>query len=177
MNFYVHGTAFAAWMVLLVVQTRLVAAGRTDVHRKLGVFGAVLAAAMVVLGTVGALTAAGRATGFVGIPVPRLQFLAILKRRDLQSHKRLMVIATVNLITAGWARWPGVNTLGPLAYFGLTDLFLVALVIWDLRTLGRPHPVTLWGGLLLFLSRPLRLMVSGTAAWLTFAAWAVGLVR
>jgi len=41
----------------------LVAGGRTDLHRKIGSFSAVLAIAMVVLGTLGALIAARRATG------------------------------------------------------------------------------------------------------------------
>lgn len=189
--FYVHGVAFAAWIGLLVVQTSLVAGGRTSVHRTIGPFGAMLAVAMVVLGTVAALTAARRATGFVGIPVPPLQFLAvplfdmvlfatfvtlaIVRRRDGQSHKRLMLLATVNLITAAIARWPLVGTFGPPAYFGLTDLFLIVLAVWDFRTRGRLHPVTLWGGLLTILSQPLRLVVSGTAGWLAFARFLTGL--
>ena len=190
--FYVHGAAFAAWIVLLVVQTSLVAGGRTGLHRTIGPLGAVLAATMVVLGTVAALTAAHRATGFVGIPVPPLQFLAvpifdmalfatftalaIARRRDAQSHKRLMLLATVNLMTAAIARWPMIGALGPPAYFGLTDLFIVALAVWDFRTRGRLHPVTLWGGLLILISQPLRLIVSGTAAWLAFAKFATGLL-
>jgi uncharacterized membrane protein YozB (DUF420 family) len=190
--FYVHGAAFAAWIVLLVVQTSLVAGGRTSLHRTIGPLGAVLAATMVVLGTVAALTAAQRATGFVGIPVPPLQFLAvplfdmalfatftalaIARRRDAQSHKRLMLLATVNLVTAAIARWPMIGALGPPAYFGLTDLFVIALAVWDFRTRGRLHPVTLWGGLLILISQPLRLIVSGTAAWLAFAKFATGLL-
>jgi uncharacterized membrane protein YozB (DUF420 family) len=190
--FYVHGAAFAAWIVLLVVQTSLVAGGRTSLHRTIGPLGAVLAATMVVLGTVAALTAAQRATGFVGIPVPPLQFLAvplfdmalfatftalaIARRRDAQSHKRLMLLATVNLMTAAIARWPMIGALGPPAYFGLTDLFIVALAVWDFRTRGRLHPVTLWGGLLILISQPLRLIVSGTAAWLAFAQFATGVL-
>jgi len=88
----------------------------------------------------------------------------------------LMLLATVNLVTAAIARWPGVLPLGPLAFFGLTDLFIVALAIWDFRTRGRLHPVTLWGGLLIIVSQPLRLVVSGTAGWLAFARWATGLL-
>ena len=65
------------------------------------------------------------------------------------------------------ARWPIVVDLGnPLVFFALTDLFLIPLVIWDLRTRGRLHPVTLWAGLLLVVSQPLRLWLSGTEAWL-----------
>ena len=189
--FYVHGAMFTAWIVLFAVQASLVAAGRAELHRRIGPFGAVLAFAMVVAGTFGALIAAGRATGFVGIPVPPLQFLAIpifdiilfsafvwlgiAKRRNLQSHKRWMLLATLNLVTAAIARWPGVTPLGPLAFFGLTDLFVVALAIWDFGTRGRLHPATLWGGLLIIGSQPLRLVVSGTEGWLAFAHWATGL--
>jgi hypothetical protein len=190
--FYVHGTAFVAWIVLLVTQVSLVTAGRTDLHRIVGPFGVVLAAAMVVLGTFAALIAARRPGGFVGVPVPPLSFLAVpffdmilfasfvgfavARRRNAQSHKRWMLLATVSLVTAAIARWPGVYGGGPLLFFGLTDLFLVALAIWDFRSLGKLHPVTLWGGLLVILSQPLRLVVSGTEAWLSFARWATGLL-
>ena len=190
--FYVHGVVFTAWIVLLVVQASLVARGRTALHRTIGPFSAILAVLMVVLGTLGALIAARRPTGFTGLPVPPLQFLAIpmfdmvlfapfvwlaiAQRRNPQSHKRWMLLATVNLLPAAIARWPGVLPLGPLAYFGFGDLFVIALAIWDLRSRGRLHSVTLWGGLLLIVSQPLRLVVSSTEGWLAFARWAAGLL-
>jgi len=59
------------------------------------------------------------------------------------------------------------------AFVGLTDLFRVRLAIWDRRTRGRLHPVTLWG-VLSIVSQPLRLVVSGTESWLAFARWAIG---
>ena len=149
--FYVHGGVFTAWIVLLVAQASLVAGGRTELHRKIGPFSAVLAVVMVVLGTLGALIAARRSTGFVQVPVPPLQFLAIpifdmilfatfvwlaiAQRRNPQTHKRWMLLATVNLVTAAIARWPGVLALGPLAFFGLTDLFLSRA-----GDLGFPYP-------------------------------------
>ena len=48
--------------------------------------------------------------------------------------------------------------------------------IWDLASRGRPHPVTLWGGLALIASQPLRFWLMGTPAWLAFAGWAVSLL-
>ena len=189
--FLVHGVAFTAWLVLLVVQPLLVASGRIDLHRSLGRAGAATAMAMVVLGLAGAVTAARRATGFIGVPIPPLQFLAvpifnilmfgslvtlaIMKRRDTQAHKRLMLLATVNLLAAAFARWPfDFAKGGPPVYFGLSDLFIVALVIWDLSTRRRLHPVTLWAGLATVVSQPLCLAVSGTGPWLAFAHWLVG---
>ena len=189
--YYFHGVAFAAWFGLLVLQVSLVAKRRVDLHRRVGVFGAVLALAMVVLGVLGAILAARRPTGFVGIPIPALQFLivpiadmvlfalfvglAIAQRRNAQAHKRLMLIASISLITAAIARWPfAIMAGGPPVFFGLTDLFLVPIVAWDLSTRRRLHPVTLWGGLLLVVSQPLRLLLSGTAAWAKIAAWLTG---
>jgi hypothetical protein len=192
--FYVHGAFFSAWCVLLVTQAMLVGVGRTDLHRKLGVAGVFVAAGMVILGVAGALIAANRPTGFNGVPVPPLQFLvvplfdivffvaffglAIANRTNPQSHKRWMVLATVNLLAAAFARWPYVLELGnPLVYFGLADLFIVALAAWDFRTRGKLHPVTGWGGLALILSQPGRLALSGTTAWLAFAGWLTGLAH
>ncbi len=55
-------------------------------------------------------------------------------------------------------------------------LFIVAIGVWDWRTRGRLHPLTLWGGLALIVSQPLRLAVMGTEGWLAFARWATGLI-
>jgi hypothetical protein len=190
--FYVHGALFTAWIALLLAQTSLVAGGRAGLHRKIGPWSAVLVVAMVVVGMLGALIAARRPTGFVDVPVPPLQFLAIpifdlvlfatfawlaiAQRRNPQSHKRWMLLATVNLLTAAIARWPVVTDYGPAVGFALTDLFVVALAVWDFRTRGRLHPVTLCGGLLMIVSQPLRFIISGTEPWLAFARWATGLL-
>jgi len=180
--FWVHGAVFTAWFVLLVVQAALLGVGRTDVHRLVGYGGAVLALAVVATGLHGALIAAARPTGFVDVPVPPAQFLivplldmvlfaifvalAIAKRADPQSHKRLLLLASIALLTAAIVRWP--VDFGPaliVAGFVLTDLFIVPLAIRDWRTRGKLHPVTLWGGLAIVVSQPLRLVVSGTPAW------------
>src|SRR5437588_5707877 len=60
---HIHGAAFTTWVVLLVVQTSLVAARRTDVHRRLGVAGFLLGCLMVVLGVLAATDSLVRAAG------------------------------------------------------------------------------------------------------------------
>jgi hypothetical protein len=191
--FYVHGMLFTLWILLFLAQVVLVSQGRTDIHRKIGPYGGALVVVMLVFGTIAALNAAVRQGGFIGIPVPPLQFLAIplfdmivfpsfvaaalIQRHNSQSHKRLMLLATLNLLPAAIARWPMLSTLGPLAYFGITDLFIIALAIWDIRSRGRIHPVTLWGGLIMIISQPLRLFVSGTTAWISFSEWATSFVK
>jgi hypothetical protein len=56
----------------------------------------------------------------------------------------------------------------------LTDLFIAALVAYDLKKQGRLHPATLWGGGLMLLSQPARLWLSQTEAWNAFAARLIG---
>ena len=174
-------------MVLLVTQTSLIAARRADLHRLLGAAGAVLGVVMMVLGAYVAITRT-RDGLFVNAPgIPPLRFLAVplatmvvfpvlfgaalWLRRRTDFHKRLVLIATLELITAGVARLPVVSTLGPPGFFGGTDLFLLAIVVYDILTLKRVHPATLWGGLFLLASQPLRLVIGGTEPWLAFAGW------
>lgn len=189
--FAVHGVVFLSWYVLLAVQSALVAQQRVALHRRLGVLGGVLASVMVVLGLIGTVISGRRPGGFTGVPVPPLQFMAIpffdmvvfssiigtgfALRRDRQSHKRLMLIGSIAIIAAALARIPAIFRGGPPAFFGLSDLFLLPIVVWDVVSLRRLHRATLWAGLAVVISQPLRLVVSGTTAWMTFARWLAGL--
>src|SRR6516164_11533762 len=51
---HVHGAVFSLWILLLVTQTSLVAAGRVDIHRRLGIAAFLVACLMVVLGVMAA---------------------------------------------------------------------------------------------------------------------------
>ena len=184
---HIHGLVFTSWVLLFLAQTTLVATGRTDLHRKLGVGGAVLAALLLIIGTTTAIlrVQGGRPAPIPG--VPPLSFLAVplfdmvvfailisagvVLRNRPDTHKRLMTLATIALMSAPIARIPGVLRAGPPGFFGLTDLFIVAMLVYDFATRGKVHPATIWGGLVIVASQPLRLMISGTPAWLAFAGW------
>ncbi|HJR15546.1 MAG TPA: hypothetical protein VJ808_01730 [Gemmatimonadales bacterium] len=184
---HIHGLVFTSWVLLFLAQTTLVATGRTDLHRKLGVGGAVLAAFLLIVGTTTAILRV-KGGGAAPIPgVPPLSFLAVplfdmvvfailigaglVLRNRPDTHKRLMTLATIALTSAPIARLPFVLRAGPPAFFGLTDLFIVAMLVYDRATGRKVHPATIWGGLVIVASQPLRLMISGTPAWLAFAGW------
>src|SRR5665213_2841018 len=57
---HIHAVVMTGWVVLLVVQSTLIAAHRVQWHRRLGVFGTVWAALVVILGSVTTLHAAAR---------------------------------------------------------------------------------------------------------------------
>ncbi len=184
---HLHGLVFTSWVLLFLAQTTLVAARRADIHRRLGVFGGVLAALVLILGTATAIirVKGGSAPvpgvpplAFLAIPLFDMLLFAILVgaafyyRHRADVHKRLMTLGTIALLSAPIARLPfEFMKAGPPAFFGLTDLFIVALLVYDLATRRRVHPATIWGGLLILASQPVRLMIGGTPAWLAFAGW------
>jgi hypothetical protein len=183
-----HALLFTAWVLLFVVQTALIAGRRVAVHRRMGIAGVVLAGAMAVVGvkTAGAAAALGSAPGgadplaFLVVPLVDIVLFvgfvaaAVAMRRNREAHKRLMLMAYISIITAAIARLPGVLALGPPVFFGLTLLFVAAGIAYDRWSRGRVHPVYLWGGGLLAVSVPVRLAISTTAGWRSFAGWLAG---
>jgi hypothetical protein len=73
--YHLHGVLFTSWLLLLILQTSLVAAGRTPLHRRLGVAGGVLAAAMAIVAIPMSRVAGARTPGdpmslaFLAVPL------------------------------------------------------------------------------------------------------------
>jgi hypothetical protein len=162
------------------------------VHQRLGIAGGVLAALVVVVGVLTALYAAAREVtpgpsplAFLVVPLGDMLVFAVLiglalyYRRKPQVHKRLMLLAAIGLLTPAIARIPVsfIYNGGPLAFFGLGDLVLLAFVTYDTFKHRRLHPVFLWGSIVIIALQPIRLLLAGTHAWLNFAAALVALVR
>lgn len=181
---HVHGLVFTAWILLFLAQTALVAGHRIDVHRRLGVAGAGLAVSLVAVGLTTAVASARRgfAAGnagvltFLAIPFGDMLVFLVLAtagiryRHRPETHKRLILLATVSILDAALARWPlALMRVGPVAFFAATDLFVVAGLLYDLVSRRRLHPAYVWGGLFIVGSQALRLGIARTAAWLAFA--------
>jgi hypothetical protein len=162
---YVHGILFTTWIVLLLLQTSLVAANRVRLHRRMGVAGVVLASLMVVVGSLAQIEHTQRAIAdgtYVAdhwnenylFVIPLLAMVAfgtlvgaaVSLRRRPEAHKRLLICATIVLVFAAVGRIPGGLTFGPLGALALTDLLLIPLVCYDIVTRRRVHPATVWGG-------------------------------
>jgi hypothetical protein len=190
---HLHGLVMTSWVVLFITQVSLVATRRTRAHQRLGVFGAILAAVIVVVGIMTAIAAAARgaspgppALQFLVIPLgDMLVFAALIgmalywRRGRLDIHKRLMLLAAVNLLAPAIARIPlsFIANGGALAFFGLTDLCILACVAFDTIRNRRLHPAFLWGTIFIIVAQPLRLVLAGTDVWIRFAKVLVALVK
>lgn len=178
---HLHGVLFTLWVLLFATQTGLISARRTDIHAWTGTFGALLALAMIGLGIVVALT---RSQPPAAAPFTREQFLifpfvaiglfalfvafALTNRRRPDYHKRYMLLATINVIFPALARMTALLPFLPRGVLGamvIANLFLAALGVFDLRTRGRLHPATIWGGTVTLVSEPLRFIVARSDWW------------
>jgi hypothetical protein len=186
---HVHGVVMTAWFVLFFVQARLVATGRTPVHRQLGAAGLVVAA--LVIGVSMALAIAAVRAGRAPAGIPPLIFLvlpvgemvafgtlfgaAVALRKRSDWHKRLMVLASLSMLSPAIARLPldFIKTGGPPAFFAVVDLVLIAFIAIDTIKNRRLHPAFLTGFVFIVFIQIGRLALSGTEAWTSFAKWLV----
>ena len=171
-----HAALFFSWVGLFLAQTLLVATHRIHAHRRLGIATACVAAAMLVTAPPLAIAAAARGV----FPGDDLVFLfdilvdlvcfgvfvvaGIYNRQRSTVHKRWMLLATTSLLGPAVSRLP-IAIDRPGVIVGLVLLFLTAPILFDLLSGRRPHPVSAWGGLVLFVSVPLRHAVGQTNAW------------
>jgi hypothetical protein len=166
-----HVVIFSSWIVLFFTQTVLVAAHRTDLHRKLGIAGAVLAAAMIGITIQIGFEAVRQGNAvltmtpfeaFIFYTVPHVDIIlfailvtaGLLMRGKPEIHKRLMLLTTIALLDAVADRLPFIWRAGRGAHFVVQDLFVVAGIAHDLMSRGRVNPAYIWGGLLILICPP-----------------------
>jgi hypothetical protein len=195
--FHIHGALLFTWTGFYFVQTLLVAKGRTLDHRAWGLAGIALFTAMMCSILVGTevVLARNQAVGFgdaalrfsaltlTAWPLMAVIFiLAIVKIRRPESHKRLMTLLMIGIMQPAIARVfltmfapPGAGAGAPpppiaaLPAALVADLFLVVAIVRDWRTLGRPHPVYVYGGIAMVMQQLLTAPIAATAAWMSFA--------
>ena len=160
-HLYAHGVALSAWFLLFVTQTMLIANRRYQMHRTIGSLAIIVALAVILTTSV---TLQHAISNPVRLPLKDnpvvfftnamsvLQFAVLVScgvafRARSDTHKRLMYLANVSLLTAAISRWPGVIDLPPAAVANISLVFLLALIVRDMLVEKRLHRATIWGGI------------------------------
>ncbi len=150
---HVHGALMTSWFVWIVVQTSLIAQSRTDVHRRIGLFGLLIGAGVVVGGLMATLNVVSRLVE-MGVDLDELMFFAswvvwgnfaslvafsifvgtaIVFRTKPETHKRLMLLATLSIIGPVLARialWPiFASWIDEISFVTAGSLILLAVVV------------------------------------------------
>lgn len=161
---HVHGWSFFAWYVLLPVQAGLIRTRKVSVHRNLGLASAGLGALMITVGLIVSVVQIDRARApdgdpfwqFMGVPIFGAWMLftlfyveAMRRRRRVEDHKRLMILASavplgaatfrIVVRVAGFAPW--IAIVGMLA----AVIFPLIAIIHDRRHRPTTHPIYAWG--------------------------------
>ena len=188
---HVHGAAFTSWILLLIVQTSLVSAGRVNIHRRLGMVGFALACLMVVLGSMAATDLLRRDGAALGVNAKTfyagtlgdmvifgtLVYCAFRERFHPSAHKRLILIATIMLSEAAINRWPfPIFQENPLMIYFVAYSFLLLLIAYDLWSIRKVHRATIWGGLFVVVLQQLEIPIGNTPLWQSFATWVLARV-
>lgn len=196
---HVHAIAMSAWLALLLVQTSLVTTARTAVHRRIGMASLAVAPLVLfsmVMVTVGPIVFLGGLTatelerfgvnvdavwGFLTTQIraivlfPVFFVWALLARRsDLETHKRMMLLATIVPLGAAFGRLVGVSRWLPGQELFETHLvpdlyqltLLVPVVVYDVLRRGAVHRAYVIGITLLVGTMLLAHFTAGAEWWL-----------
>jgi len=210
---HVHAVLFFGWVILLAWQSGLVRQQRIEAHRAWGMVGISLATAMVYTAMVLLVSALDFSVGAATIErtrvlvvVPFSQILlftafvaaAVVAVSRPETHRRLMLLATANLLPAPTARLIGV-VLGMRPNIGrpnialvanenlaftaglisalAVDLLIVAAIVRDWRARGRPHSAYVVGGACMLAVQLLRKPFAYTPLWHTITDGLLALAR
>ena len=191
---HLHAAVMASWVSLLAVQATLSLVGRMDLHRKWGL--ASLVVAPLVLIMLAAITivrqndAFGTPAGPIVNNILLVQIRALVlfpvffvwalrtRRIDPQTHKRMMLLATLVLLDAAIARmsWLPYNEF-PKHYLAVhlyLLLLLVPALLYDLIRSRRIHRAWVWGLALLLPWIIATEFVWGSPWWRDFGPKLVG---
>jgi hypothetical protein len=193
---HVHGLLLFSWVCFYFLQTAFVAAGRVSSHRNWGLAGIslfTLVICSVLVGQIAVIKVADSqgfgdaarrfsAVALCTLPVIAGFFaMAIANTSHPEIHKRWMVLLMSGMMTPAIARVfltlfapPGAGLGPPPAFVSIppafvADLFIVVAIVRDWRTLGKPHPVYIYGGVLLLAEQLLAPLIAATAPGMQIA--------
>ncbi len=181
-----HGSVFTLWMAVLVTQTQLVAAGRRDMHMKLGVLGMALAAAMVPVMYLAAVWQVARANqppftdplNWTSVPLATIPAFAFLiwqgwaHRRNAQWHKRLMLSAAILIILGpaiGRLPLAPPTLIGHTVQVSIGLALFVPLMLWDRRSQSKVHSATWTGFCTAVIAYFVPILLMATGSWAPIA--------
>lgn len=181
---YLHGAFTFSWIVLFLIQTSLINLKKYRMHMFLG-FGGILIAfgAALTMLPVG-LYAANKElkqglgetaiSGIVGVITSAILFLTLvaagtINRHNAETHKRLMLLATIVVLWPAWFRFrhyfPSVPR--PDIWFAVVvaDSLILISCIWDKIANGTVHPVFKYLGTFIILEHIFELIMFDSPSW------------
>jgi hypothetical protein len=194
---HVHGVLLFGWTLFYFLQTALAASGRIASHRAWGLFGialfsvlacSIIATKMTIMQMDDAHGRGPASQAFAAVAILGLLLMigvfatAIANIRRPEVHKRLMYTLMAIMTSPAVARVfltflppAGANQGGPPSVLVAIPptivgfLMIVAAMVYDWRTRGRPHKVYVYAGTAFVLENILLIPISNSQAWMNTA--------
>jgi len=183
---WVHGAVFSGWLAFFIFQSGLVRTGNLKLHRLTGWFGAGVAVLIPVLGISTAIVMDRFRVLQLRLPITEIYpffsiqvlditaftvffWLAVYWRKKPEYHRRLVLVATIALTSAGFGRFPMI----PEAWFYAgVDALIVLGIARDLIVSRRIHIVYRYALPILIVCQ-----IFAVQIWLHHPAWWVKLTN
>jgi hypothetical protein len=190
-----HGVVYFAWLLLFLIQSRLIATRHVAWHRRLGLSSVVILALMIPLAYTTTIAMVSRGYDLSGdlridsdplygavfplcnlLIFSALTIAALAYRRRPEIHKRLMLFANIELMPAPLAHLIGhtplLASLPPAIVMVPISMFVTTAVARDWLVARRIHALT-WGlAILRMVSGPLEAgPIGSSAAWHSSVNW------
>lgn len=181
---HVHAVFFLCWIILLLVQNAMVAAGNVQLHRQLGAVMGGLALAVFFTGLSTVVLSLRRSapgissSAFAGDIAQLIAFAFLIcrgfiLRKDALAHKRLMTLATAAIMGPALIRWPfdfiqSGPPIGLVFFYLLPPLIIIAYDVIELRSI---HRSTLFGLFLMVVAILSFSVLPAFSAWEVFTHW------
>lgn len=164
-TFIVHSILYFGWYILFAAQSNLVSSGNFSAHKKLGYMSVALFVFLIISGVemlIGVMAAYdpnwtgghvhSRASFVWGILHTLFSFfifyiLGIFFRKQLQLHKRFMLMASLSMVSASVTRvafLPFIPVEGTILTLVATYAFLLTPMVIDRLAFNAIHPVFKW---------------------------------
>lgn len=193
--YHIHGALYFLWILLVIAQPLLITQRSVRIHRKIGYVGFGLAIVMFFSGVVMAIVSGSRivaagdgdtARAFLIVPFTDMLLfgtfigLSLTALKNPETHKRLIILATLAILPAAFGRILGVNGIDPSTAAGfiiallLKESLLILGILHDLSFKRKIHPVYIWGGLAVVIIHIGRDLLGGMSWWTDIARKIIG---
>ncbi len=181
---YIHGALAFSWVFLFFIQTYLINSSKYRLHMTLGFLGVLIASAtaftMLPVGIYAVQKELELGLGdtaissFLGVVTSAIMFLSlviagIVNRTNGETHKRLMLLATLVMLWPAWFRFrhyfPSVDR--PDIWFAvvLADIWILISCIWDRWKNGRVHSIFKYVGAFIILEHSFEVVYFDNSTW------------
>jgi hypothetical protein len=154
-KFVIHGLFCFAWMFVFVIQTTFIKNGNYKTHKQFGITGFIIAIGVVISSWYifvvtfngwDELTFYAKANRFFMTSYAILIFVAYLKRKEAEKHKRLIFLATLYMLEPILSRAGDNTVISPFITIPVIwNAFFISFFVYDWVTMKKIHPVTYLG--------------------------------